>query len=199
MQLFHFHHCKRHLKKRTIALDPLPPPPAYAVYARENDDNYGRPLSGYVKNIMLSAQKTAPGDIRSAAIHGGGGVGVVAEWVTALSCTGDRTMRDGFESHCTSELWQFRLPNLPVSFGEDTKSRRSLLSGVYARGSKRSHQSTLECVTVVDSTTHSPHPDCVYAAENAALHLYLKKKKMVDRMCLGPCSHCYSGTVIRRT
>ena len=33
-------------------------------------------------------------------------------------------------------------------------SRRSLLSGVYARGSKRrSHQSALECVTVVDSTT----------------------------------------------
>ena len=44
MELFHFHHCKRHLKKRTNALDPLPPP-AYAVYARENDDNYGRPLT----------------------------------------------------------------------------------------------------------------------------------------------------------
>ena len=44
-------------------------------------------------------------------------------------------------------------PALPVSFGGDTKSRRSLLSGVYARGSKRSHQSALECVTVVDSTT----------------------------------------------
>ena len=28
---------------------------------------------------------------------------------------------------------------LPVSFGRDTKSRWSLLSGVYARGSKRSH------------------------------------------------------------
>ena len=33
---------------------------------------------------------------------------------------------------------------LPVSFGEDTKIRLSLLSGVYARGSKRSHQSALE-------------------------------------------------------
>ena len=44
-------------------------------------------------------------------------------------------------------------PALPVSFGGDTKSRRSLLSGVYARGSKISHQSALECVTVVDSTT----------------------------------------------
>ncbi len=35
-------------------------------------------------------------------------------------------------------------PALPVSFGGDTKCRRSLLSGVYARGSKRSHQSALE-------------------------------------------------------
>ena len=58
-----------------------------------------------------------------------------------------------------------------VSFGGDTKSRRSLLSGVYARGSKRPHQSALECVTVVDSTAHSKLPQkCVYAAENAALH-----------------------------
>ena len=44
-------------------------------------------------------------------------------------------------------------PALPVSFGGDTKSCRSLLSGVYAMGSKISHQSALECVTVVDSTT----------------------------------------------
>ena len=29
--------------------------------------------------------------------------------------------------------------NLPVSFGRDTKSRWSFLSGVYAGGSKRSH------------------------------------------------------------
>ena len=35
-------------------------------------------------------------------------------------------------------------PTLPVSFGGDTKSRWFLLSGVYVRGSKRSHQSVLE-------------------------------------------------------
>ena len=46
-------------------------------------------------------------------------------------------------------------PALPVSFGRDSKSRRSLLSGVYARGSKISHQSALVCVTVMDSTAHS--------------------------------------------
>ena len=33
---------------------------------------------------------------------------------------------------------------LSVSFGGDTKSRRSLLSGIYARGSKIYHQSALE-------------------------------------------------------
>ena len=26
--------------------------------------------------------------------------GTVVEWVRALACTGDRTVRDGFESHC---------------------------------------------------------------------------------------------------
>ena len=35
-------------------------------------------------------------------------------------------------------------PALPVSFGGDTNYRWSLLSGVYARGRKRSHQSALE-------------------------------------------------------
>ena len=35
-------------------------------------------------------------------------------------------------------------PALPVSFGGETKSCRSLLSGVYVRGSKISHQSALE-------------------------------------------------------
>ena len=80
------------------------------------------------------------------------------ERVRALAWTADRMVPAGFESHCgklfASELWQFRLPCFAklVSFGGDTKSHQSLLSGVYARGSKRSHQSALECVTVVDST-----------------------------------------------
>ena len=45
-------------------------------------------------------------------------------------------------------------PALPMSFGGDTKSRRSLLSGVYASGSKRSHQSALEMCNL-SWTTHS--------------------------------------------
>ena len=38
------------------------------------------------------------------------------------------------------------IPHLPVSFGRDTKSRWSLLSSVYARGSTRSHTGS-KCVT----------------------------------------------------
>ena len=34
----------------------------------------------------------------------------------------------------------FLYPTLPVSFGRETKSRWSLLSGVYARGRKISHK-----------------------------------------------------------
>ena len=70
----------------------------------------------------------------------------MAEWVRALDW---RPGGPAFESCCdnlASELWQFRLPDLPVSFEENTKIRRSLLSGVYARGSKISHTGG-KCVT----------------------------------------------------
>ena len=43
-------------------------------------------------------------------------------------------------------LDNFIHPPLSVSVGRDTKSRWSLLSGVYARGSKRSHTGG-KCVT----------------------------------------------------
>ena len=84
----------------------------------------------------------------------------MAEWVRALAWNGDRTFPAGFEPHFGKNfsLRNFGnsvYPSLPVSFGGDTKSRRSLLSGVYARGSKIYHQSALECVTVVDSSSHS--------------------------------------------
>ena len=59
----------------------------------------------------------------------------------------------------------FLYPTLPVSFGRDTKSRWSLLSGVYARGSKRPHQSALEMcncrglhyVPTLTPTCNKPH------------------------------------------
>ena len=86
------------------------------------------------------------------------------------------TLIEGQMLHCTTSknvsLRNFGnsvYPPLPVSFGWDTKSRWSLQSGVYARGSKRTHQSARECVTVADSTL-TPPQKCIYAAEKAALH-----------------------------
>ena len=73
--------------------------------------------------------------------------GSVAEGVRALDWLPGGP---GFESRCGNLIIRFGTfgnsvyPALPVSFGGDTKSRWSLLSGVYARGSKRSHQSALE-------------------------------------------------------
>ena len=68
-------------------------------------------------------------------------MGAVAEWVRALAWAGDRTVsRPGSNPATVTSLRNFGnsvYPALPVSFGGDTKSRRSLLSGVYARGSKR--------------------------------------------------------------
>ena len=62
----------------------------------------------------------------------------VAEWVRALAWAGDRTVsRPGSNPATVTSLRNFGnsvYPALPVSFGGDTKSRRSLLSGVYARG-----------------------------------------------------------------
>ena len=65
----------------------------------------------------------------------------MAEW--ARASTGDRTV-DGLSP--TAENFSLRkfgnsvYPALPVSFGGDSKSRRSLPYGVYARGSKRLHR-----------------------------------------------------------
>ena len=69
-------------------------------------------------------------------------LGGVAEWVRALAWHGDRTFPAGFEPHFGKNfsLGNFGnsvYPYLPLSFGGDSKSRRSLLSGVNARGRKR--------------------------------------------------------------
>ena len=46
---------------------------------------------------------------------------------------------DGGSITISQNVGNFVHLTLPVSFGRNTKSRWSLLSGVYARGSKRSH------------------------------------------------------------
>ena len=51
------------------------------------------------------------------------------------------------QTYCCFETWAVSsTPHLPVAFGRDTKIRWSLLSGVYARGSKRSHTGG-KCIT----------------------------------------------------
>ena len=54
-------------------------------------------------------------------------------------------------------LGNFVQSTLPVSFGSDTKSRWSLLSGVCARGSKRSHTGG-KCVTCDSSSRPELRP-----------------------------------------
>ena len=70
-----------------------------------------------------------------------------ARWPSGLELwTGERVVLCSNPAAATSlrNFGNSVYPALPVSFGGDTKSRRSLLSGVYARGSKISHQSALE-------------------------------------------------------
>ena len=75
--------------------------------------------------------------------------GAVAEWVRAS--TGDRTI-DG--STPTARDFEFGTLAIPLTLLCQCLSDETLkavgpliLSGVYARGSKISHQSALECVT----------------------------------------------------
>ena len=85
-----------------------------------------------------------------------------ARWPSGLErSTGDQTVEG---SSPTAENFSLRnfgnsiYPTLPVSFGGDSKSRRSLLSGSMPGEVKDPHQSALEYVTVVDSTAHSKTP-----------------------------------------
>ena len=95
-----------------------------------------------------------------------------ARWPSGLDrWTGDRVGLDSNPAAVTHSLRNFSNSvylALLVSFGGDTKSRRSLLLGVYARESKRSHQSALEMCNV--SWTPPFLNKCDYAAENCALH-----------------------------
>ena len=60
-------------------------------------------------------------------------------WVTCWCATDNReaTVRIPLALH--GNFGNFPYPTLAVSFGTDTKSRWSLLAGVYARGSKIPH------------------------------------------------------------
>ena len=74
--------------------------------------------------------------------------GKEGQWPSGLErWTSNRAVQGSNHAVATHSLRNFGnsvYPALLVSFGGDTKSRWSLLSGVYARGSKISHQSALE-------------------------------------------------------
>ena len=64
------------------------------------------------------------------------------QWPSRLeSRTGERVVLASNHAGATwlRDFGNSIYPALPVFFGGDTKSRRSLLSGVYARGSKIFH------------------------------------------------------------
>ena len=59
------------------------------------------------------------------------------------------------------KLGNFVHPTLPVSFGRDTTSQWSLLSGVYARRSKRSHTGGICVIYIVDLLILEKDNSCV--------------------------------------
>ena len=112
---------------------------------------------------------------------GGGARWAVAEWVRALAWAGDRTVsRPGSNPTEAASLRNFGnsvYPALPVSFGGDTKKPSVPSIWCICQGrNKRSRQSALECVTVVDSTTHSELPD---------LQSVIMRRKTLPCTCIG--------------
>ena len=75
-------------------------------------------------------------------------------------------------------------PHLPVSFERDTKSRWSLLSGVYARGSKRSHTGG-KCVTCSGLTNSREELLRLGCLEETTI------KKLLWQFKLLSCDPCY--------
>ena len=105
----------------------------------------------------------------------------MARWSSGLErWTGNRVVRGSNPAAATS-LRNFSNsvcnPALPVSFGGDTKSRRSLLSGVLARGSKRSLQSELAMCNL-----------------SATPHSSLEKDNSLNHSCVSPKMGCLDYT-----
>ena len=86
----------------------------------------------------------------------------MAEWVRTLAWTGDRTVPAGVRIPLRKTMLRnFGIsvyPVLPVSFGGDTKSRRSLLSGVYRPLSRRMDR----CDRVIQNESRDPFGGNVY-------------------------------------
>ena len=102
-----------------------------------------------------------------------------ARWPNGLErWTGDR-VQGSYPAAATSLriFGNSVYPALPVSFRGDTKSRRSLPFGVYARGSKISHQSALEMY----NSSWTPHSS-------------LEKDNSLNHSCVNPKMGCLEYT-----
>ena len=98
--------------------------------------------------------------------------GAVAQWLERR--TGDRGVLGSIPGRATSELWQFRLPTLPGSFGGDIKAIVAFyLSGVYARGSKLYHTGS-KCVTCRGLYNSEINHSCVSHRMGCLEYTYLR-------------------------
>ena len=82
-------------------------------------------------------------------------------------------------------------PALPVYFGGDTQSRRSLLSGAYARGSKISHQSALDDKLARQGTSRTQHDEQVSYATSKQIVQTKSRKMWHDRWARGNTGRIY--------
>ena len=101
-------------------------------------------------------------------------------WPSGLECwTGDQVVLGSNPAAATSlrNFGNSVYTALSVSFGGDTKSRLPLPPGVYARGSKRSHQSALEMCNL----SWTPHSS-------------IEKDNSLNHSCVSPKMGCLEYT-----
>ena len=97
--------------------------------------------------LWIRAVKTLQVNDRHMYLHKQDGIHLYGGWLSGLSARLTiEWSRVRIPLRPFGNFGNFLYPTLPVSFGRDTKSCWSLLSGVYARGSERSHTGG-KCVT----------------------------------------------------
>ena len=87
--------------------------------------------------------------------------GALAEWVRALTWTGDRVVLAVSESRCgnfASDLWEFHIPCFANCLSESKKAVGPFYLVSMPGEVKDPTSLHWKCVTFVDSTTHSKLP-----------------------------------------
>ena len=89
-----------------------------------------------------------------------GSWGTLAKWLERT--TDEQVIVGSNPTGAAWKLWQFSLPNFASSFRRDTKCHCSLLSGVYARGSKYMWSMVAQLVECRTRNRESPgsNPRC---------------------------------------